>query len=141
MASGVKGSRKGYGAPCAECGDVLSVENAYARKDLPGALLSYCKVCIGKRNTAYRYRVRAEMIAAYGGRCVCCGETEPKFLAIDHINNNGAEDRRNLGILGGHQMVAHLKKLGYPKDEYQLLCHNCNCAKGWYGACPHTEER
>ena len=38
-------------------------------------------------------------------------------------------------------MVAHLKKLGYPKDGYQLLCHNCNCAKGWYGACPHTEER
>lgn len=30
-------------------------------------------------------RVREEMLAAYGGRCMCCGEDEPMFLELDHI--------------------------------------------------------
>jgi hypothetical protein len=31
-----------------------------------------------------------EMLSAYGGKCVCCGESEYKFLAIDHINGGGS---------------------------------------------------
>jgi hypothetical protein len=78
--------------------------------------------------------IRAEMIAAYGARCVCCGETEPKFLTIDHINNDGGGGKRK-----ERNIALVLKRLGWPKDNYQLLCFNCNCAKGFYGACPHAE--
>lgn len=138
MASGIKGTRKTFGSPCAKCGEALTEDNAYSRKDQPGSLLPYCKNCIVDRNAEYRKRVRAEMIAAYGGKCACCGETEPQFLALDHVHGNGSVERRELGILGGHRIAAHLKRLGYPQEDYQLLCHNCNCAKGWYGACPHT---
>jgi hypothetical protein len=32
---------------------------------------------------------------AYGGfRCACCGEAEPLFLSLDHVNNDGAAHRK-----------------------------------------------
>jgi hypothetical protein len=35
---------------------------------------------------------REAVYAAYGGyKCNCCGESEPMFLSIDHIDNDGAE--------------------------------------------------
>ena len=41
-------------------------------------------------------RVRREVFEAYGGFvCACCGETQPLFLSIDHINNDGAQERRS----------------------------------------------
>ena len=34
-------------------------------------------------------------------------------------------------------MYQWLKANSYP-DGFQILCFNCNCAKGAYGECPHT---
>lgn len=83
--------------------------------------------------------IRLEMIMAYGGKCVCCGESEPQFLSIDHINGGGKQERDALfGVFG---LVAHLKRQGWPKGSHQLLCHNCNSAKGFYGECPHARKR
>ncbi len=58
------------------------------------------------------------------------------FLTIDHINNNGAEGK----ILFNNNMYAFynfLIKKSFPTDDYQLLCYNCNCSKGFYGKCYH----
>lgn len=85
-----------------------------------------------------RARNRALVLNAYGNCCACCGESEPKFLAVDHINNDGAAHRKELGI-GGDNFYAWIIKNSYPAD-LQLLCHNCNFAKGLYGACPHQEK-
>ena len=74
-----------------------------------------------------RVKVRLDMIAEYGGECCECGITDIDILDIDHINNNGDDDRRN--NLYGYNLYRHLKKLGYPKNEYQLLCKNCNWKK------------
>jgi hypothetical protein len=71
------------------------------------------------------------MLRAYGSRCACCGENEIWFLALDHI---GGRDKT---INRGKQELSRLRRLGWPKDNYQLLCHNCNLAKGFYGVCPH----
>lgn len=38
---------------------------------------------------------------------------------------------------GGHKFYVHLKKIGFPKDRYRLLCYNCNMSRGRYGYCPH----
>lgn len=83
-----------------------------------------------------RDAIRTEMIAAYGGCCKCCGETESKFLGIDHIYGGGRKEREKLGA--GVHYYRVLRKQGYPKDRFQLLCHNCNQAKGFYGQCPHV---
>lgn len=77
---------------------------------------------------------------AYGNRCQCCGETEPVFLSIDHVNNDGAEYRRNKAHpRGGALLCGWLIKQGFPKD-FQLLCHNCQWGKRMFGVCPHQTK-
>ena len=84
---------------------------------------------------------RKKVINAYGGKCVCCGESRIEFLAIDHKNGNGNKMRKS-GVhpKTGKEFYVWLIKHNFP-DVFQLLCHNCNSAKGSYGACPHEKER
>lgn len=87
--------------------------------------------------TGYRARLRAEMIAAYGSVCSCCGEAEPIFLQLDHIHNDGHIDRK-LNKTSA-KLLAALKREGWPKDRHQLLCANCNFGKMMNnGVCPHV---
>lgn len=81
--------------------------------------------------------LKEEMIANYGGKCVCCGESEHMFLTIDHIYGKGTEERRLDKKLRGYGFYRELKKLGWPKDKYRILCYNCNCCIGVNGWCPH----
>jgi len=76
--------------------------------------------------------IRQETIHAYGGRCVKCGESDSIVLVIDHINDDGHSDRKINGHHGGWSMYVKLKKAGWPKDRYQLLCHNCNSKKEYW---------
>lgn len=70
--------------------------------------------------------------------CVCCGEKIYEFLTLDHINNDGHQ----------HKMKVSTNSLSFYKDIirhgfppwYQLLCHNCNWARGILGKCPHEKE-
>lgn len=92
------------------------------------------------------WKLKLSTIKAYSKdmSCSCCGEKEIRFLTIDHIKNNGASERRK--IFGkercgsGSPFYRWLKRNFYPKD-YQVLCYNCNCAKGFYGECPHKLEK
>ena len=68
--------------------------------------------------------------------CACCGETIIEFLCIDHINGDGNKHRKEIGLTHGAKMYQWLKKNNYPKG-FQVLCCNCNTAKGLYGQCPH----
>jgi hypothetical protein len=84
--------------------------------------------------------IRAEMIRAYGGRCACCGESNPLFLTIDHIDNDGAEHRRKLGVgrQSGSAVMMDLYKRKWPQEGFRLLCFNCNCGRQRNGGiCPH----
>lgn len=111
--------------------------------------LNYCRPCHRKqarawalanpdirRQQAARYsaKLRAEVLAAYGGRCVCCGESTPEFLAVDHVYNDGVIHRRSVN----GAVYVDLRRRGFPRDGFQLLCHNCNMAKQFYGGCPHA---
>lgn len=80
--------------------------------------------------------LRTEMIAAYGGACACCGERESIFLDLDHIHNDGAAHRREVG--NGQRLMVALKRDGWPRGRVQLLCCNCNQGKARNGGvCPH----
>lgn len=81
-------------------------------------------------------RLRLEVLAAYGGSCACCGEATYEWLTIDHVAGNGADHRREIGRSAIYRW---LKKQGYPPG-FQVLCWNCNCARGFYGRCPHEES-
>ena len=83
---------------------------------------------------AYWRKMRKAAIDAYGGVCRCCGEGTYEFLAIDHINGGGNKHHRSLR--GRNHLIRLLRQQDYPPG-YQVLCHNCNMARGFYGRCPH----
>ena len=96
-----------------------------------------------KRGREYWAAERHRAMMAYGGyHCACCGETEPMFLSLDHVNNDGAEHRRELGYDGNGKgassaTLSWLRKNNYP-EGFQILCMNCNCGKARNGGvCPH----
>lgn len=89
-------------------------------------------------NVAYsqrwRNKLRGEWLTAFGGKCESCGESRRAFLCLDHKLDDGAKERRR--IVGSNRygtgtvkILVRLKKLGWPKDRYQILCHNCNHVK------------
>src|ERR1051325_76308 len=132
---------------CCRCGQIKDIDEFLLI--LQDGERTYNGMCMGcakaikarnkeqARNKGIRYRLslRKEIINAYGGMCACCGESEPQFLAIDHIYNDGAKHRRKV-----NDLYRWLKRQGYPKDHFQLLCHNCNLAKAFYGQCPHSKN-
>lgn len=86
-----------------------------------------------------KLKLRMTVLNAYSKnapKCRCCGERQVEFLAIDHIKNDGAEQRRKLGMTAGGAFYCWLKKNNFPKG-FQVLCNNCNIAKYQYGVCPH----
>jgi hypothetical protein len=98
-----------------------------------------CQPCADKDNLESRElhrRKRESVLNHYGGVCACCGECRYEFLAIDHIYGGGHQHRKDIS----RSIHEWLLPSGLP-DGYRVLCHNCNCAKGFYGVCPHEAER
>lgn len=102
---------------------------------------TYCGVHRQKarqRNRARLQRIKREVLAHYGnGRCACCGEERIEFLTIDHVHGGGTRHREKLRI---GNMCAWLKQNNFP-EGFQVLCMNCNFAKGRFDRCPHEVER
>ena len=66
-----------------------------------------------------RWKIKLQMIERLGGRCVRCGETDPRVLEINHINGGGGKER--------HLAKAVLIVQGKRKTEdLDLRCANCN---------------
>lgn len=123
---------------CTQCG---------VNKPFRGQL---CRACLDKRKAWYKqsdYRKRHAEIRAndkkvvmehYGCKCACCGEDEPCFLAVDHINGNGNSHRKKIGKWGSG-FFKWLINNQFP-NGFQLLCHNCNMGKHLNsGVCPHKQ--
>lgn len=145
---------------CTQCGETKPLESFRADRSRSNGRKRLCKRCNTantvaweKRNKEqvrrakklagqqYRPHLRAQVLAAYGNKCACCGESEPKFLSVDHIYNDGSKHRRELGIPAGWRFYAWLARNNFPTDRFQLLCFNCNFAKGLYGECPHKTQK
>ena len=88
-----------------------------------------------EKNPDHLVDLRIEVLEAYGGKCVCCGESNLDFLTLDHVNNDGhLEEYR-----GGPSQYYKLKRDNWPSN-IQILCYNCNCARATnVGICPHQE--
>jgi len=85
-----------------------------------------------------RMRMRAEFLAQYGHVCACCGESGEAFLTLEHKRGGGRSHRASVGGTT-LQALRDLKRRGWPKDDYELLCMNCNWAKRHSGPCPHQQ--
>ena len=127
---------------CTMCGWIFpnTKEYFHTSKNSYDGLTSQCKHCRSKLATSRNRRVRREVLSHYSDgipHCVCCGETEFEFLTIDHINGGGNAHRKSTG--SGANMTDWIRRNNYP-DGFQILCMNCNWAKGMYGECPHTKR-
>lgn len=124
------------------------VERMYTKQwrlDNPGKNSEHCK--------NQRIKLLEEIVREYGGKCSCtgCNEIGLLFMTIDHEKNNGAQERAGLGDgpsaknkkgRAGVNFYRYLKKMGYPKEGYRLMCYNCNCGRARNGGiCPHLQNR
>lgn len=153
---------------CIRCGIEKSIDEFHKRGRGEQQRRTECKVCAAPRIAAYReinrdkiqeanrkYRekdreafrriqrdqkrgMREAILAAYGRMCVCCGETEQRFLTIDHIHGGGGKHYKRRGNYGVYRDVI---VAGFPKDIYRLLCYNCNMGRSANGGiCPHQQQ-
>lgn len=87
-----------------------------------------------------RLLCKKNVINHYGGQCRCCNTTEIEFLTLDHIHDDGAEQRRSYGKIVGGAIYRYIKNTPFeerPKD-LQVLCFNCQWGKRvGKGFCPH----
>ena len=127
---------------CSFCGKIKSLADFYLqRKKDKTSFQSRCRACMLVSQRPYRakhsrtshQKARREAIAAYGGKCACCGESELVFLAIDHIDGKGHSHRRRIH---GRKITFWLRKHNYPSG-FRILCHCCNWAIHALGTCPH----
>lgn len=116
---------------CKHCGEEKD-EKEFPHEN--GRIRRYtCWSCRSKRETAQN---KLKLLSEFGWKCQCCGEAMPQFLTLDHIKGKASMgEARDLPRM--YSWLNAVKK-GFPKDEYQLLCMNCNFAKGHFGSCPHT---
>lgn len=100
------------------------------------------KLSVSEKNKIWRLGLISKIISHYSkGKncCNCCGETTREFLTVDHINNDGAIQRKAKGFVwGGHQNYRFIIRNNYPPG-YQILCYNCNCGRSRRidKICPH----
>ena len=113
-----------------------------------------CKKCATRacNRVKEQYRLlRIEvLIKLCGGtpHCQCpgCNVCILEFLDIDHINGKGADHRRKMGarrengrVVSGRAIIYWLRENNYP-EGFQVLCANCNKAKGQKRYCPRRNR-
>jgi len=80
----------------------------------------------------YHKHIKDTFFEMYGNRCVCCGETNIEFLTIEHkLGQRGVKKKES----SFRAYISATKE--YQPDTYEVLCMNCNHAKGKLGYCPH----
>lgn len=134
---------------CPRCAETKTLDGFYRNAARPDGRGSYCKTCeleaarphkvseAGRAGARQRARRRRrELIDELGGSCACCGESTYEFLQFDHVNGDGADHRRRLGR--STLYTSDVRRAGV--ENFQVLCCNCNFAKGLHGACPHETD-
>lgn len=82
------------------------------------------------RNQKRKNDNKIKVLTHYGNdtcACVRCGVEDIRVLSLDHIYNNGYEERRRTGW-SGHEFYRQLIIAGFP-EGYQTLCMNCQWIK------------
>ena len=139
-------------ASCKACRRPIlrEIANRRYRKD-PDKYCEYVRKYRHKDRDRYRAmdrekhrRKKLKVLDAYGGRtCACCGIAYLSMLTIDHIKNDGAKHRTQIGHGKknvGSRMYQWLISHGFPPG-FQVLCFNCNSSKHvGGGTCEHKRK-
>ena len=77
---------------------------------------------------SWQQKARLKCLKHYGTsipHCHYCGLVDIRYLHLDHIDNNGKEERK---ALRGKNFYSYLIKNNYP-SKLQVLCRDCNLSK------------
>lgn len=120
---------------CNTCRYIRSLRLKKYKESLPPERMFEYKTSNLKRITKYNKELREFVLNKYGGKCVCCGEANLRFLTIDHTGNNGNAHRKS--DPKAKAIYTWLKVNNYP-EGFQVMCYNCNCGRYHNGGiCPH----
>lgn len=118
---------------CTACGGLKPLSDFHARA-------TQCKPCRKGRMAAYyvehRSRINGQNVRAFnavresvltslGARCASCGEAEPEFLSVDHLNNDRKSERSSSSLTWKRDIASGRAD----PSRYQVLCRNCNESK------------
>lgn len=123
------------GGFCVDCYSLLTRDNWMKSSAVKQDHI--CKACHSGRAGVDKKNVKSQVMDAYGGKCQCCGETCISMLTIDHIDDSGSKHRATTNLIGD-KIYRWLRRNNYPKDNYQVLCFNCNISKHALGMCGHS---
>lgn len=136
---------------CVRCSSMKTHAEFSRHRASSSGLASWCKECLyewkRQKYIAHRARFNAvskearrrlkqQMVDAYGGSCTCCGESDLEFLTVEHVNRDGKQHR--MSFRSAQSVWADLRRRGWPKGDYTVLCMNCNWASRFNGVCPHS---
>lgn len=90
------------------------------------------RLTIRKKAQKARFEIKMIVLNHYGTKCAICGFSDYRALHLDHVDNDGASHRAELGHenFSGHRFYRWLKENDFPKN-IQTLCANCNNIKQW----------
>ncbi len=80
------------------------------------------------QKAAYARSVKVQCLDQYGKTCPC-GEQDKDVLTLDHVNDDGADHRRETNTRGLNFYI-YLRKNGFPSNPpLKVLCLNCQYKK------------
>lgn len=127
----------GQNKTCSTCGiDKDHSEFAAWKKDssLSQSLYYECSYC--KRFRSLKDFM--ELLELLGKECACCGINQPNKLVVDHVNNDGSFRRKDDS--SGHTLYRRILSGILKKEDFQILCMNCNYSKHQNGGtCIHKK--
>lgn len=109
---------------CAQCGEDRPITEFYVNVAQRDGLSPYCVAHMREQGVATRRRKRLALIAALGGCCERCGFDDPRALQIDHVHGGGRAERA-----AGTNRAGYYAKVLANREDYALLCANCNAIK------------
>src|ERR1035437_3107392 len=110
---------------CPKCKETKSIEEFYLNIGRLDGLSPYCVECSHVSQLAGTRKIRAELLALFGGVCERCGFDDPRALQVDHVNGDGHIDRQNI-YTNTRKFIKHVRD---NREDYQLLCANHNVIK------------
>lgn len=78
-----------------------------------------------EHSRAAKRRLKDKVFMAYGNACTRCGFSDIRALTLDHKNNNGSEERAEIGERGVYRRAL----IPENHNDYQILCMNCQFIK------------
>ena len=73
------------------------------------------------QSRAAKKKLKDAVFDVYGRECSVCGFDDVRALTLDHVRNNGSDERASIGERGVYRRALESEF----RWEYQTLCMNC----------------